>query len=100
MRKLVRDRIPEILQSLGKKFTIVEKVSDRDRFREILFEKLREEVEEFIRNPCPEEAADILEVIDTILSIEGFSLDDALKRKLVKKIERGGFSQGIVIDIE
>ncbi|NPA70988.1 MAG: phosphoribosyl-ATP pyrophosphohydrolase [Crenarchaeota archaeon] len=99
MKKLVRDKIPELLEREGKVFRIVEKVRDRERLKLLLLEKLREEVEEFIRNPSPEEAADVLEVIETILRLDGFSLDDVLKQKEVKRIERGGFNEGIIIEL-
>ncbi|NPA23586.1 MAG: nucleoside triphosphate pyrophosphohydrolase [Crenarchaeota archaeon] len=99
MRKLVRDRIPEILERSGRRFRIVEKVSDKDRLRILLIDKLREEIEEFIRNPGPEEAADVLEVLETILKLEGYSLQEALERKQLKKLERGGFDDGIVIEL-
>jgi len=95
----VRDKIPELLEREGKVFRIVEKVRDRERLKLLLLEKLREEVEEFIRNPSPEEAADVLEVIETILRLDGFSLDDVLKQKEVKRIERGGFNEGIIIEL-
>lgn len=95
----MRDKIPELLEREGKVFRIVEKVRDRERLKLLLLEKLREEVEEFIRNPSPEEAADVLEVIETILRLDGFSLDDVLKQKEVKRIERGGFNEGIIIEL-
>jgi len=100
VRKLVRDKIPEILEKKGRRFRIVEEIRDKERLRALLLEKLKEEVEEFIRNPCPEEAADIVEVIETVLRLEGYSLNDVLSRKEVKRIERGGFERGIVIELE
>ena len=57
--KLVRDRIPEVIEQAGKKAQI-QQVNSLGLHRYAL-DKLREEVEEFVENPCAEEAADILE---------------------------------------
>ena len=54
--KLVRDRVPEIIEEAGKKAQVCQ--VDPERLRHYAFKKLREEIEEFIENPCAEEAAD------------------------------------------
>ena len=48
--KLVRDRIPEIIEEAGKNAQVFQ-VSGKT-LQTYAFEKLREEVEEFIANPC------------------------------------------------
>ena len=99
MRKLVRDKIPQILEREGKKFRIVKYVKDKEELLKLLLDKLIEEVYEFIKNPSIEEAADILEVLESILKIRGYSLKDVLDVKEVKRIERGGFDEGIIVEI-
>lgn len=59
--KLVRDRIPEIIEQSGKK--AVTRIAGDGEYRQYLREKLQEEVGEFMENGNPEELADILEVV-------------------------------------
>ncbi len=99
MKKLVRDKIPQILEREGKKFRVVETVNDRDRLLRLLIEKLYEEVYEFVMNLTVEEAADVLEVLEAILRIKGYTFEDLIKVKKVKREERGGFNMGIVIEV-
>jgi len=93
--KLVRDRIPEVLDSLSKVYEISH--ADNDSFKQYLAKKLNEEVNEFIENPCIEELADIQEVVYGIL--KAYDWDNV---KLVEKVEqkrslRGSFSKGIIL---
>lgn len=93
--KLVRNRIPEILQAEGKKgrFEQVEGAAYRKR----LDEKLMEEVQEFIASGALEELADIGEVMHAILEYEGISLEAFQKARQDKLVARGSFSLGYVL---
>lgn len=93
--KLVRNRIPEILQEAGKKgrFEQVEGAAYRKR----LDEKLMEEVQEFLASGSLEELADIGEVMHAILEYEGISLEAFQKARQDKLVDKGGFSQGYVL---
>ena len=93
--KLVRDKIPEVLDSLNK--TCVISYADEVAFKEYLAKKLNEEVNEFIENPCIEELADIQEVVYGIL--KAYDWDNV---RLVEKVEqkrqlRGSFSKGVIL---
>ena len=57
--KLVRDKIPDIIKENGKKCKY--HVADHSEYKASLYEKMREELDEFIDTPCYEEAADIYE---------------------------------------
>ena len=69
--KLVRDRIPEVIEEAGKEFSVSQ--ADSSSLRDYAMKKLREEVSEFIEDPCAEEAADILEILDFICRREDWA---------------------------
>ena len=62
--KLVRDRIPELLEESGTEFGLHQERGTR--LRDYAMRKLQEEVMEFVENPCAEEAADIMEIMNFI----------------------------------
>ena len=59
--KLVRDKIPEVIESSGKFFS--SHIAEELEYKEELFKKAYEELEEFRETPCAEEMADIFEVL-------------------------------------
>ena len=94
--KMVRDRIPEIIDADGKEAQVCQ-VSGL-KLKEYAFKKLREEVEEFIENPCAEEAADILEILNTICDREGILPQATKAAKIAKQATRGSFDMGFVLE--
>ena len=92
--KLVRDRIPEIIKEAGRE--CVYRVADEKEYYAKLRDKLREEVEEFLEDPCLEEAADILEVLEAILSREKYRSVRA--EQIAKRVTRGGFEKRIILE--
>ena len=94
--KLVRDRIPEIIEEAGKNAQVFQ-VSGKT-LQTYAFEKLREEVEEFIANPCAEEVADLMEILNFICHRSGIRDTTILAETLAKRVSRGGFEQGFVLD--
>ena len=60
--KLVRDRIPQIIESQGK--TCVTEVLSQEVYLQMLDEKLNEELAEYQESKSLEELADLLEVMD------------------------------------
>lgn len=91
--KIVRDRIPEIIEKSGKRARF-ERVSPEEALAG-LSEKLVEEAAEFRNSGDTEELADVLEVIHGILSLRGQSMEDVEKIRLKKRGERGGFLLGL-----
>ena len=94
--KLVRDKIPQIIQSKGK-FCKFRKLDKQDYVIE-LRNKLKEEFMEYLSDPCKEELADIIEVIDALAQSDGLTLSDILKVKEKKKEERGGFTDRLFLE--
>ncbi|CEK37662.1 nucleoside triphosphate pyrophosphohydrolase [Paraclostridium sordellii] len=93
--KLVRDKIPEIIESSGNKCEI-EVVSDEVAL-EYLYKKLDEEVGELLEDKNLDEIADCLEVLFAIGAKYGYSEDDVLGRRNEKKLERGGFEDNLIL---
>ncbi len=97
--KLVRDRIPEILQKQG---VVVEaRVLTTEEYAKVLRTKLIEEASELDRalttKDMQEEIADVLEVIEAIAAFSGLSLEDIRAIQKSKREERGGFSKRIFL---
>ena len=72
--KLVRDRIPEIIESSGKSCT-TEILSAEDYLR-MLDAKLDEELAEYHKDQNIEELADLLEVIRAAAIASGYTIED------------------------
>ena len=94
--KLVRDHIPEIIERTGG--TCEYHVADLVEFREALFEKLREELDEFVETPNIEEAADMWEVLQSIFWAHDLDRHRVEREANKKMEERGGFVKGIILE--
>ena len=86
--KLIRDRIPEIIERSGKK-CIVE-VMDNGTYLKYLDLKLNEELAEYQADKSLEELADLLEVIYAVVRARGYSLDE-LEKVRKQKAEKRSF---------
>lgn len=94
--KLIRDKIPEIIEKSGKAFK-VRRLSDEEV---ILFaeKKLSEELGEYLADRNPEELADLLEVIYALGDRLGYPKEALEALRLKKKAARGGFEEGILLE--
>ncbi|UNC91280.1 nucleoside triphosphate pyrophosphohydrolase [Candidatus Contubernalis alkaliaceticus] len=93
--KLVRDRIPEIIEGEEKKTNI--RIADQEEYFRLLKDKLVEEVDEFLDSDSPQELPDILEVVIALGSIYGLSFKDLSEMAEENKNARGGFNNMIVL---
>ena len=93
--KLVRDRIPEIIESSGKR-CVTEILSDEDYLR-MLDAKLDEELTEYHKDQNIEELADLLEVLRATAIARGYSLEDLERVRKDKADKRGGFEKRILL---
>lgn len=94
--KLVRDRIPEIIEENDEEPVI--HTVNKDEHATRLLEKLDEEVDEFREGREIEELADILEVIHAIRKERGVTVEELQKIRKQKAEQRGRFDDGIVLD--
>lgn len=91
-RKLVRDRIPEIIKDEGRNPQI--KILKGKALIEALHDKLLEEFEEYFESHNVEELADIQEVILALVESKGMAKKDFMKLVKEKRDNRGGFKNG------
>lgn len=94
--KLVRDKIPAIIQSQGKICKI--RVLSRDEYRRKLHEKLDEELAEFHKEKNLEELADLMEVILAAAADLGYTPEELEHVRREKAAHRGGFEQRIFLE--
>lgn len=97
-RKLVRDRIPEIIAANGEK--AITRVLDEAEFVTALENKLLEEVQEMRASKAERkvEIADIYEVLDALIRAYGFSKEEIMALKEKKRRERGGFEKRLFLE--
>lgn len=94
--KLVRDRIPDIIREKGSAPST--HIAQEGEYRQKLYEKLSEEVNELTDSPSVEEAADLWEVFLAICALEGWSQEELEKVRVIKANERGAFAKRIILD--
>ena len=89
--KLVRDKIPEIMESKGEKPNI--HILSDEEYINALERKLDEEVGEYHRDKNAEELADILEVVFALGDAIGCSREELMEIYQKKRESRGGFEK-------
>lgn len=98
--KLVRDKIPEIVESQNKKAAIRILTNDSE-YLDFLLLKLIEEATELAHaetedNQC-EELADVFEVVEAILELKKLKKEDIAKIQDQKRQKRGGFKKRLLM---
>ncbi|KDR94543.1 Predicted house-cleaning noncanonical NTP pyrophosphatase, all-alpha NTP-PPase (MazG) superfamily [Peptoclostridium litorale DSM 5388] len=94
--KLVRDKIPKIIENAGKE--ALTRILDEMEYEKHLIEKLGEEVEEFVQTPNEEELADIMEVVEAIMKMKKISWETVRAVQAKKRQERGGFEDRVFLE--
>lgn len=95
-KKLVRDRIPEILDKKGVPYE--KRLASNEEYKTELIKKLEEEILEFKEEGSIEELADILEVVDALKKLPDYA--NVLDVQKQKRDERGGFDERIILSGE
>lgn len=94
--KLVRDKIPEIIEQKGGQYKI--RLANSEEYWNKLKAKLAEEVAEFLESEDHEELADILEVLKAASEFKGVEWKSVLATQKKKFDERGGFKKRIILE--
>ena len=94
--KLVRDKIPEIIKQKGKIPTT--HIADNEEYWQSLKKKLREEIDEFLKESNKKELSDILEVIWAICDFKEIEKQDLENLRKKKAKQRGGFKKRIILE--
>lgn len=81
--KLVRDKIPQVIEADGNKYEI--RIADKEEHYALLEAKLQEEVKEFLDGKNLEELADVMKVLFGLAESLGYSENDLIR----KREERG-----------
>lgn len=92
--KLVRDRIPEIIEREGKEFEV--RVLDEAEYREALRRKVVEEATEIKTAPDSDlikEIGDLYEVLDALIATYDLDPDVIHVHRARRRAERGGFEK-------
>lgn len=95
-RKLVRGRIPEIIEREGRACDL--RVLPPEEYPLALMTKLREEVDEVATSGEVGELADILEVVYAIAEHKGLSRADLEELCRRNRDERGGFERRLFLN--
>lgn len=93
--KLVRDKIPEIIEADGK-CCKTEILSDEEYIK-MIDAKLDEELAEYHKDQNIEELADLMEVIYAAGEARGYSGEELESVRLAKVEKRGGFKRKILL---
>ena len=94
--KLVRDRIPEIIEQENKKCSI--RILDDEEYLAMVDAKLDEELAEYHKDQNLEELADILEVLYAATKARGYSLEELETCRAKKAEKRGAFEKKIFLE--
>lgn len=93
--KLVRDKIPEIIEQAGK--TAYTQILTEEEYLDALDKKLNEELSEYQSDKSIEELADLLEVIYAVVKARGYSVQELECIRKKKAEERGSFDKRIML---
>ena len=95
--KLVRDKIPNIINSeKNKKATF--RIMEENEYLKELNKKLMEEANEFIEKNDVEELADVMEVVISIMKEKNITWEQVEKIRKEKKENRGGFENKVFLE--
>ena len=103
MKKLVRDKIPQIIEAEGRTHKITPVVYP-GAFEWYVKQKLTEELTEVLEastiDHITEELGDLLEVMKKYASIKGIDWKHLENKRAAKGREKGYFDKGLIMEID
>jgi predicted house-cleaning noncanonical NTP pyrophosphatase (MazG superfamily) len=96
LHKLVRDKVPGQLKAKGVEVKVHQ--ADQAEFESELLEKLREEVLEFKNAKSMDQLADLLEVVDAVIQLEGWTKEQVEAVRVQRLQEKGGFNERFILE--
>lgn len=93
--KLVRDNIVQIIERDGRHPDY--EILDEARYIEELEKKLAEEYQEYLADHSLEEMCDMIEIIDAICKVRGFSAQQIQEKRAQKNEKNGAFKKRIFL---
>jgi predicted house-cleaning noncanonical NTP pyrophosphatase (MazG superfamily) len=94
--KLVRDRIPEIIEKDNK--TCKTRILSDEEYMDYLNQKLNEELKEYQEEHDIHELADVQEIINAIVKAKHLTLKEFDSLREAKKETNGGFDKKIFLE--
>lgn len=93
--KLIRDKIPEIIEADGK--SCETEILEDDEYLKMIDAKLDEELAEYHKEQNLEELADLLEVLYAATKARGYSIEELEYMRAKKAEKNGGFKDKIFL---
>jgi len=97
-RKLIRDKIPQIIEAVGDKYGV--RIMGKKEYEKELKKKLVEEAKELNEVPkekLPNELADVLELLKSISEFYKINFKLVEEKQVQKRKERGGFKKRLFL---
>lgn len=95
--KLVRDKIPENIDIEPGRKSKYRTLDDAEYLKE-LNRKILEEANEFIEENSIEELGDLMEVINAIMKLKGYNMEEVNKVMKAKEEKKGAFNNKIFLE--
>ncbi len=95
--KLVRDKIPENIDSEPGRKSKYRILDDKEYLTE-LNKKILEEANEFIEDNSIEELGDLMEVINALMKLKGYKMENVYKVMKEKADKKGAFNNRIYLE--
>lgn len=94
--KLVRDKIPQLIEESGRKQT--SRILNDKEYFDALVDKVVEEIEEFRTSKIEEEIADVYEALDCLVKFKGYEPMHIDYIRLIKREARGSFLEKVLLE--